>query len=191
MVSPRIRRSNRDRGTARPIPECGAAPDRTPKKADREWKQGPWLVAGDAGSRPGDDYNRRGDWMKLLGPYDWKVDGRRGDVIDLTRPGKRSGVSATVGHCKTQDGCPRLYVFSSSAAPFEPGTSYSLFQAYTLLKHDGDFKAAARDLGEQGYGDQIDLDAKPTCRTRRRPATPVPKIDSKDLYGPLGEWCES
>src|SRR5262249_698033 len=36
--------------------------------------------------------------------------------------------------------------------PFEANRCYSKFTAYTLLNHAGDFKAAARELGEQGYG---------------------------------------
>src|SRR5262249_15239260 len=47
-----------------------------------------------------------------------------------------------------------------NAAPFEgasggkPCTPYNKFGAFALLNHGGDFKAAARDLAGQGYGDQ-------------------------------------
>jgi len=37
-------------------------------------------------------------------------------------------------------------VFSSSAAPFEPDTSYGKFAAFALVEHEGDFSAAARAL---------------------------------------------
>jgi hypothetical protein len=50
-------------------------------------------------------------------------------------------------------------VFSSNAHPLAipPGKTcgcYSKFSAYALLNHNGDFKAAAKELRSQGYGDQ-------------------------------------
>ena len=65
-------------------------------------------------------------------------------------PGKRSpGHSATTGHASEAD---RLFVFSTSAAPFQPGRPYSPFQAYALLHHGGDYRAAAADLRARGFG---------------------------------------
>lgn len=102
------------------------------------------------GSRPGDDYNRRAHWPQLLEPLGWRVTGRLGAELRLTRPGKPHGPSATVNH----HGRNELYVFSSDPAcqPFEPDREYSLFAAYTLLHHAGDYAAAARALRDQGYG---------------------------------------
>jgi hypothetical protein len=50
-------------------------------------------------------------------------------------------------------------VFSSNAHPLAipPGKTcgcYSKFSAYAILNHNGDFKAAAKELRSQGYGDQ-------------------------------------
>ena len=103
--------------------------------------------------RPGDDFERRGRWEDIL--VGWAKVGQIGDVTYLCRPGKPSGVSATIGHCKTLAGDPKLYIFSTNASPFEVGKSYSLFQAFALLQHGGDFSAAAKDLGEQGYGSPL------------------------------------
>lgn len=103
------------------------------------------------GDRPGDEYNRRGDWSGLLERHGWKVDHTSGDVTRWTRPGKGHGVSATTGKCKTDGGGDLLYVFSSNAAPFEADTAYSKFAAYALLEHGGDFEKAASDLRRQGY----------------------------------------
>jgi putative DNA primase/helicase len=97
--------------------------------------------------RPGDDYAARTTWEELLGPAGWRRVYRRGDVTYWCRPGKKFGVSATTNHA----GLDLLHVFSSSTE-FEPDKSYSKFAAYTVLKHDGDFNAAARDLARQGYG---------------------------------------
>src|SRR5262249_37002588 len=83
----------------------------------------------------------------------------RGEVVYWKRPGKDTrGYSATTGYCKGKDGTDLLAVFSTNAHPFEgpngsrPCTCYGRFAAFALLNHDGDFKAAARELARQGYG---------------------------------------
>lgn len=101
-----------------------------------------------AGERPGDDYNAVGDWEELLTAHGWTVCYRKGEMVAWTRPDKGHGVSATTNH----NGSNRLYVFSSNADPFDAETAYDLFGAYTLLEHDDDYAAAARDLAQQGYG---------------------------------------
>lgn len=68
------------------------------------------------------------------------------------KPGKeRPGISATTG--QSADGVDRLYVFSTSTQ-FEPERPYAKFAAYTLLQHHGDYSAAAKQLGVDGYGTQ-------------------------------------
>lgn len=104
------------------------------------------------GDRPGDEFNRRGDWSDLLGRHGWSVDHTSGEVTRWTRPGKGAGVSATTGKCRTEGSGDLLYVFSSNADPFEADTAYCKFAAYTLLEHGGDFEKAAGELRRQGYG---------------------------------------
>lgn len=53
------------------------------------------------------------------------------------RPGKNEGTSATWGY-KNES----LFVFSSSAFPFQSNCYYSPFQILTLIKFDGDFRTA-------------------------------------------------
>ncbi len=100
-----------------------------------------------------DDFNRRAQWAEVL-LAGWKTVRENGDIVHLCRPGKDAGVSATIGHCRTERAGPKLYVFSTNAQPFEEGKSYSKFEAYTLLQHGGDFKAAAGDLAANGYGSE-------------------------------------
>lgn len=98
--------------------------------------------------RPGDDYNERGDFRELLRSHRWMYVG--GSDTELwRRPDKTIGHSATI---RIFEGKPVLYVFSSNAAPFEPEKSYSPYAVYTLLEHSGDYTAAAKALGSQGYG---------------------------------------
>lgn len=108
------------------------------------------------GNRPGDDFNARAtqaEVIHLLERHGWQVAGGRGDVCDLTRPGKntRDGASGTVGYC----GQAGFYCFTSSAPPFEPETYYDPFGVFTLLEHGGDFVKATKALGEKGYGEPI------------------------------------
>jgi hypothetical protein len=107
------------------------------------------------GGRPGDDYNRRASWEEILGPHGWAVVRQAGGVSYWRRPGKEGpGWSATTGHHAGKDGTDRLHVFSTNADPFEDGRDYDKFAAYALLDHAGDFKAAAKQLAAEGYGDR-------------------------------------
>ena len=133
------------------------------------------MASGD-NTRPGDDFNARGDVAALLKRHGWRPCGVRGDGNQhWTRPGKPHGTSATL-----KDGV--FYVFSSNAHPFEPNGAYSPFAVFAALEHGGDFEAAARDLAGQGYGRPAEPDgdvdisgilagAARTRAGRRRPRT--------------------
>jgi phage/plasmid-associated DNA primase len=75
---------------------------------------------------------------------------KQGDRYLVARPGKsiKEGHSAVLGGVKGNG----FYVFSTSWGEFEPEKTYSPFAVYAIAKHGGDFKAAAKDLGLQGYG---------------------------------------
>lgn len=106
------------------------------------------------GDRPGDEFNERGpNWGEILEPHGWTPVYRRGKTEYWRRPGKNIGVSATINGAGIEP--DRLYVFTSSTT-FEPSRSYSKYQAFTVLEHDGDFSASARHLASEGYGAQPD-----------------------------------
>lgn len=103
------------------------------------------------GARPGDDYNNKADWRELLTCHGWTFLFNHNGVGYWRKPGKRGrGWSATTNYA----GSSMLYVFSTSAPPFEPEGAYSLFAAYTLLEHNGDYHLAAKQLASEGYGEQ-------------------------------------
>ena len=96
--------------------------------------------------RPGDIYNEQTDLLGLLQQHGWtEHHTAAGDVVHVTRPGKRTsdGASGTVGALRSPTGKPLLYVFSSSASPFDANQTYDAFAAYTLLVHRGDYSRAA------------------------------------------------
>ena len=104
------------------------------------------------GTRPGDIYADRVSWSQVLEPHGWKRTKSRGGEEYWTRPNARTGgIDATTNYHDSG----LLYVFSTSALPFEIERGYGRFSAYALLAHGGDYTAAARDLASQGYSDDV------------------------------------
>jgi len=106
------------------------------------------------GTRPGDDFNRRGSWTEILEELGWTLAFTRRDGAELwCRPGKskRDGISATV---RNFEGLELFHSFTSNSDPFPSEESITKFTAYTLIHHNGDYEAAARQLGKEGYGEQ-------------------------------------
>jgi len=133
--------------------------------------------------RPGDRYNREADWSDLLPRHGWHSMGVRGEVEMWQRPGKDGrGLSATTNY----GGSNLLYVFSSSAAPFEPEHAYSLFAAKVLLEHNGDYSEAGKALWKEQQMN-TPTPSKPRVNTATgeilngddRPA-PRPAIETED-----------
>ena len=104
------------------------------------------------GERPGDAYNAdpasADEALRTLERNGWKPVYSRGDVTYLARPGKKHGISASFGHVAPGV----LYVFSTSAHPFQDATAYRPFAILALLDHNGDYQAAAKELATRGYG---------------------------------------
>jgi hypothetical protein len=96
-----------------------------------------------------DDFNARADWFRDVLPQGWTKDMELPNgEIRLTRPGKDSGSSATIGH----DGRDLLHVFTSNAPPFQAGETYNKAQVFTLTQHGGDYAKAAVAMESLGYG---------------------------------------
>jgi hypothetical protein len=97
---------------------------------------------------PGQDFDARGDIRPYLIEAGWQSRGQDREGRERwARPGKDSkGHSATLTDGKV------FYCFSSNGAPFDTDRGYGPFATYALLKHQGDFTEAARELSRQGYG---------------------------------------
>jgi hypothetical protein len=118
-------------------------------EAEQKRKSAIAAGGGGDGGRPGDEFNRRVSWPQILEPHGWQCVGTKGDVQFWKRPGKSDrGHSATTGF----GGHDLLYIFSTDAVPLEAGKTYSKFGVFTLLRHGGDFAAAARALSRWGLG---------------------------------------
>ena len=101
-----------------------------------------------ARGRPGDDFNHRKPWEEILESYGWQHSHSDGEVQFWTRPGKCEGVSATTNF----GGTDRLHLFSTNVDSLEVEQSYSKFEFYAEMEHNGDHSAAARQLRKEGYG---------------------------------------
>ncbi|MCX5682328.1 MAG: bifunctional DNA primase/polymerase [Planctomycetota bacterium] len=124
----------------------------------------------DASTRPGDDYSARGDVRVVLQKHGWML-AKPGENEYWRRPGKAAGTSATL-----KDRV--FYVFSSSAAPFEPQKAYGPFGVYALLEHGGDFAKAASALRAEGFGADVPVqdgvDISGILGDSRPPENPMP-----------------
>lgn len=159
--------------------------------------------AGDGQGRPGDDFNARAtneDTAQILEAHGWRVARSTSPRWKAKRPGKNGpGISATIGHY----GPGVLHVFTSNAAPFEATRAYKPFGVLALLDFGGDFKAAARELGKRGFGEQKQRaqhngapipTAPPEADEWSEPLSlknallPVPSLPSVLIPTPLRAW---
>ncbi len=142
------------------------------------------------GKRPGDIYAERVNWSQVLEPHGWRRTKSRGGEEYWTRPNARTGgIDATTNYHDSG----LLYVFSTSALPFEIERGYGKFSAYALLAHGGDYTAAARDLAAQGYSDDVVLiDFGSTIRLEPSgsPAS-VPRVQAVRAAPPLPDGSRS
>ena len=92
--------------------------------------------------RAGDDYSARGDWPTLLTAHGWSFVSQHEQASYWCKPGS---FSRDVHARLNWQGDGRLKVYTTKAAPLDP-VVYTLFSAYTVLEHGGDFHAAAKGM---------------------------------------------
>jgi len=131
----------------------------------------------DGSLTPGDDYGNQHTWEELLTPLGWSIVYRKGEAIVWRRPGKAEGISATTNF----NGNDKFYVFTTSTQ-FEAENSYSKFAFFATVKHNGDFRAAANDLRNQGYGQQVlnSFDSNNQLMPTSNLLEPAPAVEGKE-----------
>jgi P4 family phage/plasmid primase-like protien len=102
---------------------------------------------------PFDDYDQRGDFLGLLQSHGWPLLRQDGAISLFTRPGKTKGVSAAF-NAPNAKGLPNRFNVFSTSTVFQTGTLYKPYAVYALLEHGGDYKAACKKLGEEGFGNK-------------------------------------
>lgn len=118
---------------------------------------------------PFDDFDAKTtpeSFTALLASHGWARLFSRGQVVYFRRPDKQGrAISATFNHVPG-----RFYVFTTSTA-FESEHVYKPYAVFAMLEFRGDFKAAARALAAQGYGD----------KRQEKPALAAPAPEPDDL----------
>ena len=144
--------------------------------------------------RPGDDFNARVSWAEVL--EGWTLRFERDGVSFWCRPGKASGISATVNH----GGTDRFACFSTSTkfeSVSERKATYDKFGAFAVLEHGGDLTAAARDLAAKGYGESPVISSSHAtnevkdwgeCKPLPAQYDPVPDLPERLIPEPLRAW---
>lgn len=100
---------------------------------------------------PWEDYNRRGveDMIKRLEYAGWTIVKQTSQKLIFKRPGNTE--SKTSGDYSYEH---NLFTVFTTSSIFEPLKGYRPAAVYTMLEHNGDFKAAAKKLSELGYGEK-------------------------------------
>lgn len=129
----------------------------------------------DAKVKPWDDYNTKVTVFDIVGE-DFKIVRTLSDKYIIKRHG---ATSAHSGYIYMNSGC--MYLFST-------GTIYpneklvTPFMAYAIKFHNSDYKAAARDIYNKGYGSRVIVEPK---EIREKPV-----IKSEDLIFPIDIFPE-
>jgi P4 family phage/plasmid primase-like protien len=93
---------------------------------------------------------------RMVNDAGWQTVGRQGNTIYFLRPGNSTAThSANWGHIEG-----RFWVWSTST-DFKNETLYTPFAVYAILYHSGNFKAAAVELFEKGYGKKAESLTQP------------------------------
>lgn len=96
---------------------------------------------------PWQDYNEKADIIQLLEAEGWTYVNQSGPRINLRRPGNTTAKTSANYHTDL-----RLFKVFTTSSIFETDKGYTPFAVYTILKHNGDFSAAAKQLIKDGYG---------------------------------------
>jgi hypothetical protein len=120
-----------------------------PSAAPPQASTTPERPAGDV--RPGDDFNAQHDVQDLAERYGWKVSGKAGHVVHLSKPGATHAGDIHASIVTTKAGERRFYPFTTATA-YDANKCYAPFAMYAIEEHRGDHKAAAKALYEQGFG---------------------------------------
>jgi phage/plasmid-associated DNA primase len=113
---------------------------------------------------------------------------KEGERYLIARPGKdlKEGYSGTIGAF----GGNAFHNFSTSWGEFETKKAYTPFGVYAIAKHGGDFTAAAKDLGRQGYGFNPGYETVKDFTTKQKPQSeldldfpekPIPDLTTQSL----------
>lgn len=101
------------------------------------------------GLSPSEDYNQRGDIIKLLTDHGWTRMGRKGQKILMKRPG-----DTKADHSGNFDEEKNWFSVFSTSTQFEAQTPYQPYAVFAMLECGGKFDEVPGKLRELGFGDE-------------------------------------
>jgi P4 family phage/plasmid primase-like protien len=161
--------------------------DAIEKEPVREKTSTPTVYSEHQGEKAADSYSRQATLDMLLDLLeDMGATGiKEGDRYLIARPGKdlKESHSAVLGG----GGGNAFWNWSTSWGEFEAEKAYTPFGVYAIAKHGGDLKAAAKDLGRQGYGFNPGYETVKDFTTKQKPQSELdldfPEKPIPDLTG--------
>lgn len=103
------------------------------------------------GKTPFEDFDDRGDVLELLQECGWSIISKKGSKVLVKRPGDSDSKSS--GNFDYER---NWFTVFSTSTEFLPQRAYRPYAVFAMLKCDGDFQRAARELRLLGYGDDTD-----------------------------------
>ena len=144
--------SGRGPGEIAPAPMPGWAVLLMSPPPEPTWADQPREPVEADADTPWVQFNARADWWgDIIAPQGARPAGTRGEIQYATRPGKKGGVSASIGFHRDRAGNPCLHVFSGNWPALQPDRTYDKAGAFARIYHRGDFAAAARDMLARGF----------------------------------------
>ena len=164
--------------------------DAIEKEPKRETTSTPTVYSEHQGEKAADSYSRQATLDMLLDLLEdmGATSIKEGDRYLIARPGKnlKEGHSAVLGGSKGN----AFWNWSTSWGEFEAEKAYTPFRVYAIAKHGGDLKAAAKDLGLQGYGFNPGEAITKDLSTKQKPQSeiafeypekPIPDLTTQSL----------
>jgi hypothetical protein len=87
--------------------------------------------------------------IKALEKHGWTIVKHTNNKVIFKRPGNTD--SKTSGDYSYEH---NLFTVFTTSSIFEPLKGYKPAAVYTMLEHNGDFKAGAKSLADKGYGER-------------------------------------
>lgn len=137
------------------------------------------------GVTPFDDYNARATpetVLNVLQDYGWSLVSQTSKKIHVLRDGNSK--AKTSGNFDVELG---LFSVFSTSTIFQTDKGYSPAAVYSILVHNGDFSAAAKDLYAKGYGDRINS-SKPKQLDEILPLSAIVPDGNTDVSKYIYSW---
>lgn len=135
---------------------------------------------------PWDAFNAAHTPAEILKANGWRIGQRRGDHVEVCRPGKTSFEKSGIA-------TDRVAHIHTTSTQLDSGRNYTAFQLYAMFDHGGDFRAATKAAVSNGYGTPYKKKTAPVKATKTEQeridaptSTERPQQSDERPFQPLG-----